>query len=49
MDSGIDHKLKKFKKSIVSRVDITSEPWDDLAGHGTLMAGLLRKSYLNLN
>ena len=41
VDSGIDHKLKKIKKPIVSKVDTTSEPWDDLAGHGTLMASVI--------
>ncbi|TFG20529.1 MAG: hypothetical protein EU530_02910 [Promethearchaeota archaeon] len=40
-DSGIDHKLKKLKKSIVSKINITTEPWDDLAGHGTLMASVI--------
>ncbi|MHA1453173.1 MAG: S8 family serine peptidase, partial [Promethearchaeota archaeon] len=41
VDSGIEPNLKKLKKSIVSKVDITTEPWDDLAGHGTLMAGVI--------
>jgi subtilisin family serine protease len=39
VDSGIDKKIKKFKKSIVSKIDVTTELWGDLAGHGTLMAG----------
>ncbi len=41
VDSGIDHKLKKLKKAIVSKINITTEPWDDLAGHGTLMASVI--------
>lgn len=41
VDSGIDQKIKKLKKSIVSKVDTTTELWDDLAGHGTLMAGAI--------
>lgn len=41
LDSGIDQKLKKLKESIISKVDITTEPWDDLAGHGTLMASVI--------
>jgi subtilisin family serine protease len=41
VDSGIDHALPKFKKHLLSAIDITSEPWDDLAGHGTLIAGII--------
>ncbi|MBN2155940.1 MAG: S8 family serine peptidase [Candidatus Lokiarchaeota archaeon] len=43
IDTGIDQNHPIFRRNKISKIDITNETWDDIIGHGTLIAGIVAK------
>jgi serine protease AprX len=43
VDSGIDGNHPKLKNPIIKKINAENAIWDDLAGHGTMMAGVISK------